>query len=418
MKIAIVGCGIGGMAAAIALSRNGHEVTLFERFESPRPLGAGLLLQPSGLEALAALGLRDRIEALGARVHALRGRTATGRVVLDLVYERWRPGAFGMGIHRASLFDTLHDAILASGATLRAGCDIVRIESLHRPMLIDGSDAAHGPFDLAVVADGAASALRTSIAPKARAPLYPWGAIWTTRPDPDNRWAGVLAQAYAGARVMIGVLPVGQAPGAPGPHVAFFWSLREDDHAGWRAAGLDAWRNEVASHWSQAARLLDGELDFTALAFARYRDVQAWPWGAHATLMLGDCAHATSPQLGQGANLALADAVALAAALKDRAVAPALAHYRRARAGKVAWVQLMSAALTPVFQSRSRAIGWARDRLLLPLSRLWPFDRLMLATLTGAAALPFAMQLSNAAKFLVRPARPDPARAPPAMLPE
>jgi hypothetical protein len=78
----------------------------------------------------------------------------------------------------------------------------------------------------------------------------------------------------------------------------------------------------------------------------------------------------------------------------------------------------MSAALTPVFQSRSRAIGWARDRLLLPLSRLWPFDRLMLATLTGAAALPFAMQLSNAAKFLVRPARPDPARAPPAMLPE
>jgi hypothetical protein len=62
----------------------------------------------------------------------------------------------------------------------------------------------------------------------------------------------------------------------------------------------------------------------------------------------------------------------------------------------------MSAALTPVFQSRSRLIGWARDLLLGPVSRCWPFSGLMLATLTGSARLPFAMLLSSVAKFLVR----------------
>ena len=67
MRIGIVGCGIGGMAAAIALAREGHGVTLFERFDAPAPVGAGLLLQPSGLQALGALGLRDEVEARGAR---------------------------------------------------------------------------------------------------------------------------------------------------------------------------------------------------------------------------------------------------------------------------------------------------------------------------------------------------------------
>jgi 2-polyprenyl-6-methoxyphenol hydroxylase-like FAD-dependent oxidoreductase len=396
VKIAIVGCGVGGMAAAIALTRDGHDVTLFERFAEPQPLGAGLLLQPTGLEALGALGLRDAIEAKGARVEALRGRNARGREVLNLRYREWAANAYGLGVHRAVLFDALYGAL---GATqLRTDVEIVRIDTPEMPVLIDGDGNAHGPFNLALVADGSASRLREQVTPQARAPLYPWGAIWTIAEDAEDRWAGVLAQMYDAARVMIGVLPVGAGPTSDARHVAFFWSLREDEHEAWRAGGLEAWRARVASYWPEAAMLLRG-VDFAALPYARYRDVQAWPWGAGNTLLIGDCAHATSPQLGQGANLALTDAVTLAAQLKAGA---GLAGYRRARAGKVAWVQLMSAALTPVFQSRSRVIAWARDWVLLPASRLWPFDRMMLATLTGAGALPFAMQISGLAKFLVK----------------
>lgn len=396
MKIGIVGCGIGGMAAAIALSRDGHEVTLFERFARPTPIGAGLLLQPSGLEALAALGLRDAIEAKGGRVEALRGRTAKGRVVLNLRYAHWAPGAYGLGIHRACLFDALHGAL---GATrVITGVDVARVETPAKPTFVDSEGARHGPFDLVIIADGAASKLRAQVTPKARAPLYPWGAIWTIAEDKDDRWGGVLAQMYDSARVMIGVLPVGVTPTSNERHVAFFWSLREDEHDAWRAAGPEAWRARVAGYWPEAAQLLR-DVDFRNLPHARYRDVQAWPWGAGQTLLLGDCAHATSPQLGQGANLALADAVTLAAQLKSGA---GLAGYRRARAGKVAWVQLMSAALTPLFQSRSAVMGWLRDFVLLPASGFWPFNRMMLATLTGAGSLPFATKISSFAKFLVR----------------
>ncbi len=400
MRIGIIGCGIGGMAAAIALARTGHAVTIFERFSEPQPLGAGLLLQPSGLDALSLLGLREEIEAFGARVIALRGATPKGRVVMDIRYQDWRTGCYGLGIHRASLFDVLYRAVLAAGVQVRPACDIVAIKSAPNPTLVDTGGAAHGPFDMTIVANGAASALRDAIAPKARSPLYPWGAIWTICPDPEGRWDGVLSQVYAGARVMIGVLPVGAAPDDARKHVALFWSLRQDEHDVWRARGLESWRTEIASYWPEAARLLHGAEDFQSLPYARYRDVQAWPWAAGATLLLGDAAHATSPQLGQGANLALVDAVTLAEALKDRSPTAALNYYRKQRAAKVAWVQFMSAALTPVFQSRSRFIGWVRDCFMGPLSRCWPFSRLMLATLTGAGAMPFAMFLSNVAKFL------------------
>lgn len=403
-RIGIVGCGIGGMAAALALARDGHDVTLFERFAQPHPVGAGLLLQPSGLEALSALGLRDAVEAEGARVVSLHGRNARGREVLDLRYERWRPGAYGIGIHRACLFDALHDALRGAAVRLHTNADIVRIETPETPVLISADGVSHGPFDLVVVADGAASRLRAQVIPKARTPLYPWGAIWTIRPDPENRWAGVLAQKYDSTQLMIGVLPVGATPISHLPHVALFWSLREDEYENWKTEGLDRWRANVARCWPEAAALLDGDLDFDALNFARYRDVQAWPWGAGACLLIGDAAHATSPQLGQGANLALVDAVTLAAQLKDAPVQQALAGYRRARRGKIAWVQLMSAALTPVFQSRSRLIGALRDRLLPLATKLWPFDRMMLATLTGAGDLPGAALLSGVARFLI-PAR-------------
>ncbi len=320
----------------------------------------------------------------------LVGKTPSGRGVLDLSYERWAPNCHGLGVHRATLFNTLFDATKAAGVPVHCGVEIVRIDTPHRPVLIDAEQNSYGPFDLAIVANGAASGLRDALLPKARAPLYPWGAIWTIRPDETGAWDDVpRASLCRGARNDRRSTSRGKRPTRPAGTSPCFWSLREDKHDAWRAAGLQAWRADMASYWPKAAQLLDGFGDFEALPYARYRDVQAWPWGVGSTLLLGDAAHATSPQLGQGANLALSDAVVLAAALKSNAaIAPALAHYRRVRAAPVAWVQFMSAALTPVFQSRSHFIGWIRDALLGPLSGCWPFSRLMLATLTGAARLP------------------------------
>lgn len=390
LRIGIVGCGVAGMAAAIACARDGFRVTVMERFETPRPLGAGLLLQPTGLAALEALGLRAQIEAAGARIAALDGRTADGRPVLDLVYRRWAPDAFGLGIHRAALFDALFTALRASGADLRCGVEAARFEPGEAVTIVDTAKRRHGPFDIVIVADGAHSELRAQALPRARAPLFPYGALWIVRPDRHGRFDGALRQVYDGARRMTGVLPIGRGPGKTTPEVALFWSLRRDAYDAWRAGGIEAWRAEVTALWPAAGRLLIGVTDPEEATFAAYRDVRAAPWRRGPILLIGDAAHGTSPQLGQGANLALADGVALAACLRARPkdAEAALRLFRAVRKARTGWTQLMSRALTPVFQSDSRLIGWARDALLRDLARLPPIERLMLATLAGAAALP------------------------------
>ncbi|HSI01423.1 MAG TPA: FAD-dependent monooxygenase, partial [Reyranella sp.] len=108
MKVGVVGCGVAGQAAATFLADAGHDVSVFERFSEPRPIGAGLLLQPTGLAVLRALGLEDAAVAQGGKVVGLEAKTARGRTILDLAYADLHPAAHGLGIRRSVLFDLLH----------------------------------------------------------------------------------------------------------------------------------------------------------------------------------------------------------------------------------------------------------------------------------------------------------------------
>ena len=85
-RIGIIGCGVAGQAAATFLAECGHDVTVFERFAEPRPLGAGLLLQPTGLAVLRALRLGQQALSRGGKVLGLEAKTAGGRTELDLSY--------------------------------------------------------------------------------------------------------------------------------------------------------------------------------------------------------------------------------------------------------------------------------------------------------------------------------------------
>jgi 2-polyprenyl-6-methoxyphenol hydroxylase-like FAD-dependent oxidoreductase len=109
-------------------------------------------------------------------------------------------------------------------------------------------------------------------------------------------------------------------------------------------------------------------------------------WHGERVVVLGDAAHATSPQLGQGANLALWDAMALAdhiAAAAPGGVAAALAAYSAARRAHIRYYQLAARWLTPLFQSDSRAGGWLRDRAMPIAMRVRPLRRMMIETMAG-----------------------------------
>ena len=175
MKIAIVGYGTAGQAAAIFLARDGHDIEAFERSPELKPVGAGFLLQPTGLGVMTQLGLREAAIARGARIERLHGANVEGRVVMDMAYADHAPKRFGLGMTRGALFALLHAACVHAAA-IRTGLRIVRVADDGRG-LVDAAGGEHGPFDLIVAADGASSTLRAASMLARRDPLYPWGAM-------------------------------------------------------------------------------------------------------------------------------------------------------------------------------------------------------------------------------------------------
>ena len=118
--------------------------------------------------------------------------------------------------------------------------------------------------------------------------------------------------------------------------------------------------------------LVDQITDHKQLTFARYRHRTHWPAATGRLIHLGDSWHAASPQLGQGANMALLDAYALARAVEAHSQpADIAAMYVRQRAAHVRLFQLMTWAFTPVYQSDSNILPWLRDWLAAPVSKLW-----------------------------------------------
>ena len=340
------------------------------------------MLQPTGMQVLDQLGLTPQVEACGQRIDHIFGREARrGRVVLDVRYNDLKHPRQAIGIHRAAMFAILHDACVEAGVDFETDREIVGADA---GRLIDSGGRRSAPFNLVIDASGARSAIAAGMGAPSRD--LAWGARWTTVPWPGQPFdPTALEQVYLGAGRMLGVLPSGALPGAAdAPLATFFWSLKTETWAGWHTLGLAHWKDHCLRLWPELSPVMDAITDREQMTLASYgHRTLARPVGERLAV-LGDAARSTSPQLGQGVNMGLLDAQALADALsRHRDLPTALAAYAAARRWHVRLYQALSLGFTPFYQADGRGLPWVRDHVLGKVARLPLAPRLLAATVSG-----------------------------------
>jgi 2-polyprenyl-6-methoxyphenol hydroxylase-like FAD-dependent oxidoreductase len=376
LRVAVSGFGVAGASVAILLARGGHRVTLFEQAPALGPVGAGFLLQPSGQGVLAGLGLLAPIAERAEVIDGLRAFTHRGGRLIRLGYPA---GKFAYGVRRALVFEILRGAVEATGVEVRLGRRVVGFRPAPEHVTpLDEGGGELGEFDLLIAADGARSRLRGLVAPRSTDRQDGYGALWTVGSSTVVR--GYLLQITHDTRLLAGLLPLGEGA------CNFFWGLRVSDWELMRARGFAAFRDRVLRLNPRAEEILDQRDDFSAYTFATYRHARPSPIFAGRVVLLGDAAHATTPHLGQGANLALLDAASLNRAVSEEVDLPgALGRYAAERTRSCRYYNQLSGLLSPFFQSDWVPLGWARDLGLDALSRVPLFRRKMESTLAGEA---------------------------------
>ena len=352
LDIGIIGAGTAGLAAAIALARTGHRVTVFEKHAALATFGAGLLIQPQGVSALDALGVGADFERVSVPVDRLIGHSHRHWCLVDVRYD----GNVARGVSRPRLAEVLFSHALAAGVTVQFSADIRTIarNGSRGGGVIDGQSRE---FDLVVLADGAGSGLREEGGLIVPSVLYRWGALWglfAVDDWPEQTW---LMQRFRGTREMMGLMPTERRDGKL--WLSFFWSLKRDQLDAWRAVPLEPWLAHVRSLWPESAAVLDQIHSHEQLTPAQYRRACGRRTAIAPFCVIGDAAHAMSPQLGLGSTLAVQDGLQLALSLRGRGVVEGLRDFLRKRQTPTFFYQSLSRALTPCFQAQYG--GWVRD---------------------------------------------------------
>jgi 2-polyprenyl-6-methoxyphenol hydroxylase-like FAD-dependent oxidoreductase len=376
-RVGIVGCGVAGLASAVALGRRGHAVTLIERAPKLAPVGAGLLLQPSGQLALKALGLLDQVIARAEPIEALHAWTHRGRTLVRLPYRQLDANLTGYGVHRGDLFQVLHDHAREADANFTLGVTIQSSRQTDGEIVaVDDAGNDHGPFDALIAADGSRSRLRVQPELEASVREFPLTAAWFSGRSDAVR--GRLHQVTLGTHQLIGMLPVGEG------RCSLFCALPRGGKEAVRRRGLEALKREIAALCPEAESLLGQIASVDDLACGSYPIVRLRQWNAGRLICIGDAAHATTPHLGQGVNLALLDALSVVSEL-DRCddVPTALDRAARFRRWQVMWCWRLSNALGPLFQNEGRLLGIARDIALPWMPHVPGVGRRMVGTMAG-----------------------------------
>jgi len=376
-RIGIVGFGMAGGLSAYLLAKDGHEVTVLEQADSLRAFGAGILLQPSGQAVLKRLGWLDAVLSRAAPLKELYARHVGGQEMINNRYYDYTPKCCAYGIHRGVLFNVIHDAVKTQPIEIRLGCNIAgRSVDRRGVTLCDAKGRDHGPFDFVISGDGSRSRLRKALGFPAYVTDYDHGTLWLIAPG--TKMQGRLLQVVQGNRKLFGLLPLGDGLST------LYWGLPAREYPALKARGLAPLKAEIFKFAPEAEETLEFLHDFDQLLLTTYRHVWMPRWFDKHTLFMGDAAHAMSPHLGQGINLAMLDAMTFADCLRTASNPYVAFHaFRKARWRQVRYYSIVTYLLSPFFQSDASFLAWGRDLALPILPKIPLIYGQMLLTVSG-----------------------------------
>ncbi len=341
LRVALVGGGLGGLTAALALGRNGFEAHVFEQANELREIGAGVSITPNGVKVLRALGLENALKVRGFEAEAIVGRDwKTARPLFRVPLKNVaiaRFGATNVDLHRADLLDILASAVPRSQVHLSSRC--VGVSSSDRAATVTLSSGAQEEFDLVVGCDGIRSVVRAALhgpdaprftgnmcwralIPVERLPpkhVLPDVTIWT---GPD----GHVVTFYVRGGAFVNVVAVRETA----DWVEESWSVKTQTSE--LVAAYPGVHGDLHTLLERAEHCFKwGLFDREPLT----------TWGTEYITLLGDAAHPMLPFLGQGAAMAIEDAYVLARELAacPEDIAGALRAYEAERIPRTARVQ-------------------------------------------------------------------------------
>ncbi len=310
LHVSIIGGGIGGLAAATALQRQGIQVTVFERNPELREIGAGLTLWANGVQVLRQLGLTDALAAVSAPLthfecYSWRGKRL-GSMRLDTI-ER-KVGAPSIGIHRADLLRLLADEVARGSINVNAHCVGFKLEQGN--VSSHFADGQPQQTDLLVGADGLYSVIREQLLGQ-KPPRYSGYTCWRGVAVFEDAHVspGISSETWGRGR-RFGMLPIGNG--------RVFWYATYNTPAGGqdRTGERKLMLSRLFQGWREPVEQLIAATDEGAILRNDILDRRPVRHrGSGRVTLLGDAAHPPTPNLGQGACQALEDALVLAGCL-------------------------------------------------------------------------------------------------------
>lgn len=336
LKVVIVGAGMGGLTAGIALRQVGYVVEVFDRVPALLPAGAGVSLWSNGVKVLDRLGLGGAIARVGGRMQRVCYRSQSGDTLTDFSLD---PLVQAVGERPYPVTRTDLQRLLLEGLdqAVQLDAECVGIEQDEQSATAIFADGRRAIADLVVAADGTHSLLREHVLGAKRARRYVgyvnWNGLVATGPGlpPADTWT-----TYVGEHKRVALMPVG------GERFYFFFDVPLAESA----APTGSLRDELRGHflgWAEPVQALIDRLEPALTSRIPIHDVDPLPQLVRGRLaLLGDAAHSSPPDLGQGGCQALEDAWVLAQQLltNNLGVADALRRYERARLARTAEIVL------------------------------------------------------------------------------